>query len=276
MAIARLAFGFLAIAVLSGLALAPLLSAGHPLESLETLRGGIPWGWWLRAVHAWAGWGLLALTAVHLGDVVLRRAERKLGAGIWWRSVVLLPVTVLALLGGFLLRGDAEAAAAAAVWREIAGSIPLAGPFLADLLVGALPGDLGAVALHHAGTFTLLLWLLTAEHGGRLWPDSRATVLAGLSSVTLAGFLPPGLGASPAVPSPHLLLGPWYLLGLQGALVSLPAASGWLLPLLLVVALGLIRHADGRARAALVAFCGAWLAADAAFTVRVLLLAHGR
>jgi hypothetical protein len=275
----RLSFGFLAVAVLSGVALSPFWSATASLDSLERLQGGLRWGFFLRAIHAWSSFGLLGATAAHLLQVVAKKTERQLRPAVWWRSVLLLPLSVAALLGGFVLRGDAEAVAALAVWRKITDSIPLHGPELSRFLLGTVPADLGAVALHHAGTFTLLLWLFTSEHGERHFPDVRGTVLAGLASVALAGVVPLSLGASPGAAAPgaptHLLLGPWYLLGLQGALVDLPVAAGWLCPLALVLPLALLRHARGRVRAALLALIAAWIATYAAFTVRLLLLSRG-
>lgn len=266
----RLAFGFLAVAVVSGLALAPFWSAARPLDSLERLSGGIPWGFFLRSLHAFSAWGLLVTTAIHLVEVIAKRTERQLGAGLWWASVALVPVTVLALLGGFVMRGDAEANAALAVWRRITESVPLAGSRLATFLLGADPRDLGAVALHHAGTFTLLLVLLTAGHALRLVPDLRSWVLAGLVSAALAGALPLGLGHAPSRPAPRLLLGPWYLLGLQGALIDLPVAVGWLGPLVLVLLLGLARHVQGKARALVIGALVALAAANLGFTIRLL------
>ena len=273
MILGRLTFGLLAVAVLSGLALAPFWSAGRPLESLEALNGATPWGFFLRGVHVWSSWGFLVGTLAHLVEVLWRRTEDRLSPGVWWRSVALLPVSVLALLGGFLMRGDAEAQAALAVWREISASVPLAGRPLGALLLGVPGSDLAPVALHHAGTFTLLAWLLTAEHGRSLAPDVRSTALAALGSFAAAGLVPVSLGPATA-PAGALLLGPWYLLGLQGALLRLPVAAGWLLPALLVAAVGLVRHAGGRARTALLAFAAAWGVGYLAFTVRLLLAAR--
>jgi hypothetical protein len=269
----RLSFGFLAVSVLSGAALVPFWSPSHALDSLERLEGGIPWGFFLRALHAFSSFGLLVATAGHVVQTFAARTERQLRPAVWWRSVLLLPLTVAALLGGFVLRGDAEAVAALSVWRRILESVPVAGTMLARLLLGTASGDLGAVALHHAGTFTLLLWFLTSEHGERLLPDARSVVLAGLVSVALAGAVPLGLGAPPGSPPPRLLLGPWYLLGLQGALVDLPVTAGWAGPLLLVLLLGAVRHAGERHRRAVIALLAAWAAGYAVFTVRLLLLA---
>jgi hypothetical protein len=273
----RLAFGFLAVCVASGIALTPFYSPARAFDSLERLQGGLPWGFFLRALHAFSGFGLLVATAGHLAQVLAARTERQLSAPSWWRSVLLLPLLVAALLGGFVLRADAEAAAALPVWRHIVESVPLVGAETARLVLGTAIGDLGAVALHHAGTFTLLLWLLTSAHGDRLLPDRRSVILAGLVSAALAGAVPLGLGSAPGA-SPasagRLLLGPWYLLGLQGALVDLPVAIGWLGPLALVLFLGLLRHARQRVRSLLIALAATWFAADLAFTVRLLLLAR--
>jgi hypothetical protein len=272
----RFAFGFLAVSALSGLALVPFFSPAHALESLERLHGGIPWGFFLRSLHAFSSFGLLVTTVAHLVQVLARRTERQLAAGAWWRSVLLLPMTFLALLSGFVLRGDAAAAEALPVWSRIAGTVPFLGPELARLLLGVNPGDLGAISLHHAGTFTLLLWLITVEHGRRLVPDARSLVLAGLVSAALAGAVPLSLGPPPSAPpgAARILLGPWYLLGLQGALVDLPVPSAWIAPLLLVLLLGFVRHADGRARRLLLVLSGAWLGAWIGFTARILLLAR--
>ncbi len=273
----RLAFGFLAVCVASGIALTPFYSPARAFDSLERLQGGLPWGFFFRALHAFSGFGLLVATAGHLVQVLAARTERQLSAPSWWRSVLLLPLLVAALLGGFVLRADAEAAAALPVWRHIVESVPLVGAETARLMLGAAIGDLGAVALHHAGTFTLLLWLLTSAHGGRLLPDRRSMILAGLVSAALAGAVPLALSSAPGaspVSAGRLLIGPWYLLGLQGALVDLPVALGWLGPLALVLFLGLLRHARQRVRRLLIVLAAIWFAADLAFTVRLLLLAR--
>jgi Cytochrome b/b6/petB len=269
----RLSFGFLAVSVLSGVLLVPFYTPAAAWGSLEKIQGGLAWGFFLRAVHAYASFGVLVATAAHAVQVLAARTERQLPAGVWWRSVLLLPMTVTALLGGFVLRGDAEAVAALAIWRRILESLPFAGAEITRLFLGSVPGDLGAIALHHAGTLTLLLWLFTAEHGGHLLPDARGTVLAALVSLALAGTVPLPLGAPPAAAPAHLL-GPWSLLGLQGALIDLPVVTGWLAPLVLVLLIGTVRHVEGRVRSLVVMLLAAWIAAYSAFTVRLFLLAR--
>lgn len=270
----RLAFGFLLVSAVSGAALVPFWSAAAARDSLERIEGGIPWGFLLRGLHAWSSFGVLASLGAHLLQVILKKNEGRLPAGMWWRSVLLLPVTVGALLSGFVLRGDAEAVAALAIWRRLLESLPFLGAEIARFSLGPFPGDLDPAALHHAGILTLLLWLFTAEHAGRILPDVRGTVLAGLVSIALAGAVPLPLGAPPGA-APARLLGPWSLLGLQGALEAFPPWIAWVAPLGLVVLLGLLRRAKGRVRTVLLAIVGLWLAEYAFFTVRVLLSSRG-
>ncbi len=265
----RLTLGFLAVTVVSGVALVPLYDPHAPLASVAAIDGAVDWGWLLRGLHGFAGHGLLVLTLAHLVEVVWRRREGELEVAVWWRSLITAPLVVLAMLSGFVMRGDGEALAALAVWRGLLDSVPLVGDGLASFVLGSGDNQMAVVALHHAGTVTLLLWLLGAEHGRRLLPDLRAAVLAGAIALILAGLFTLGLGAA-ATPPGALATGPWYLLGLQGALLDLPPIIGWLAPLLVLIAVGGLRHYRGRARtAALVLLLLATLA-YAGFTVRLL------
>ena len=265
----RLAMGLLAVSVLSGVALVPLYDPAHALASVEALHAGIPWAWFLRGLHAYSSHALLVVTLAHGVEVLLVRSDAHVTAGVWWRSVLLFGVLVAAMLSGFVMRGDAEALSALRVWRGVFESVPLGGDVLARGFLGEGSGEMAVVALHHGGTLTLLCWLLAAEHAQKLWPDLRATVLGAVVGLTLAGLLPLGLGPPVGTAETGWLHGPWYLLGLQGALLSLPEALGWLGPLAFLVALGFVRHA-GRRRAWALAVVAAFVVLYAGFTVRLL------
>ena len=248
----RLALGFLLVALASGVALVPLYDASRARECMESIHAGIRWAWLLRGLHWWSALGLVLATLAHLVEVYWARTERRLKVGPWWRSVLLLPLLVMVMLSGFVLRGDAEAQAALQIWRGILTSVPPLGETLSRLLLGATAGALSTAALHHCASFSVLLWILAAEHGGRLWPDARALVLAAAVSAGLAGLVRIPLGPA-AAPAETLLLGPWYMLGLQGALLHLPRFVGWAAPAALVLLLGLTWHLHGKRRLALLA-----------------------
>ena len=269
----RLTVAVFAIVVVSGVALTPFYAPERALESLELIEAGLPYGFWLRAVHWASAVGLLALSCAHVVECVALRAERRLRAGVWWRAVLLLPLLVGAMLGGFVLRGDAEAKAALAIWRGVVGAVPLVGRELAVLLLGPPGVGLGPVALHHAGSFTVLLVAVTLEHVRSPWPRRRALAWALAVSAAVAGAVPLGLGG-PASRG-GLLLGPFYLLGLQGLLLDLPLGIGWSLGALAVLLLGGLWHARGRGRAALLGALCVVLAAHLFGTARLLLRARG-
>jgi ubiquinol-cytochrome c reductase cytochrome b subunit len=267
-----LCFGFLGISLVSGGALAVHYDPAAPLASLERIVGGIPLGWFLRTLHGWSSFACLGALIVHVGAVLWKKTETSLSPGVWWRSVALVPLVGLALFGGFVMKGDAEARAAADVGQGLLRSLPIVGSSLTMLLFGANRGSLGVVALHHAGTISILLLLFTIEHAGRVWPGGRPITLAALLSGAAAGLLPLPLGS--LSPSAGILLGPWALVGLQGMLLDLPTIFGWLVPALLVLVLGSVRGAPGRWRTlavmSLVGLSGLWIA----WTVRLLMAAR--
>ncbi len=260
--------GFLAVTALSGVALAPLYRPEAALESVEAIQGGLAWAWMLRGVHAYSAVGFLLATGVHLVDVVWKGGQLRMPAAVWWRSILLLPLALAGMLTGFLLRGDAEASAALQVARGVMGTIPFLGSEIATFLMGPAGAGLGPVAVHHAGTFTLLPWLLAIEHGRRAWPDRRSWVIALLASVAVAGVVPVSLGQVEGTGAG--LLGPWYLLGLQGLLLDLPVPAAWLIPAMALAGLGLLAHAQGRTRKALLGGLLLAVLAWAAWTVRLL------
>lgn len=271
----RLSLGLLLVTALSGVVLGAFYSASSPLDSVERIHAGVPWAWLLRGVHWVAASGLLVLALVHLFEMVRRGRERSLPRAVWWRSLMLVPLLVLAMLGGFVLRGDAEAVSALAVWRSLTVATPLVGGALERLLLGSGVSDLSVVLLHHAGTFTLAIWLLSGEHGGRWWPDGRWGVVAAGVTLALAALIPIGLGAPAASGAGALQLGPWYLLGMQGMLLDLPTAAGWLAPLLLLGLVGSLAHLDGRARRAAMVGTVALVVIYFGWSLRMLLFARG-
>lgn len=265
----RLALGFLAISTLSGLALIPTYDIAHPYASLEAITAGIPWAWFMRTIHWFTSQMLLVTTALHLAEVVLARHERRLDSGKWWRATSSLGLIVLALISGFLMRGDLEALSAGRIASTLFGSLPWLGERVRAFVFGGERLSMSTIALHHVGTFTVLTWIVTFEHGRRALPDARSLVLAGATAFVFAALVTLPLGPSPDEAAAETLLGPWYLLGLQGMVRDLPPLSAWLLAAAVVLSVGTLhRFAESRRpRLLILTFVGALLLANVVWGV---------
>ncbi|MBW2456237.1 MAG: cytochrome b N-terminal domain-containing protein [Deltaproteobacteria bacterium] len=271
----RLSMGMLAVTVLSGIALVPLYSPSQPLASLEAIESGIRWAWLLRALHWFSALGLLVLTLAHLVEVLLIKADQRLTRGKWWRALLLAPVVVLAMLSGFVLQGTADATAALAIWRSVGSSVPAIGPELSQLFLGPAPTDLSTVAIHHCATLTLIIVLLSAEHARRLVADARALTLTALATLGLSAVIAVPLGPAEAPTDGTFLLGPWYLLGLQGALRLWPVVVGWLAPLVVLAPLAALPIAQPSQRRVLLLAALAITLAYLGLSIHLLLIAQG-
>lgn len=212
-----LAFAAFVVCVLTGIMLVPAYLPGAAMDSLTLLLLRNPAGVFVRSLHYWSAQAFLVLTLAHLIDHLLRRSEATVSFGMWLRLSLTVPVTIGAMLSGFLLRGDAPAAQALQILRSLLGFVPLVGATLSRLLTG--PGsDLTVIYLQHACTATLIIWLVTVDHARRILPRAQAFLWMLPPVVALALFLVPGLASRVA----SIEKGPWYLVGLQEFLHWLP------------------------------------------------------
>jgi hypothetical protein len=213
-----------ALCALSGVLLLPAFDAGDGVRSIGQWLLANPGAAVLRNLHYWTAQAFLVLTVLHAWDHLRRGRELRLARGVWLRLVASLPVLAFLMLSGFLLRGDADAQQARRILQEMLDLMPLAGPALAQFLLGSDSGSLQIAFLQHAATATAIVWLVVVEHARRIWGGPRAWVLAVAGCGTLALLVSPGLhdGQDPG------LKGPWYFLGLQ-ELLHWSSWPAWLL-----------------------------------------------
>ncbi len=157
-----------------GLALVYVPAADKAYESLLYLNYQQPFGWFLRALHYYAGSGMVVMVLAHLTQVFLQGAYKYPRELTWLIGVCLLLFTLGMFFSGQILRWDPDAYWGLAVAGSMAGRVPVAGPWLVDLLLGgqiiggnglsrfftvhvfAIPGLLiGFIAIH--------LWLVIAK-----------------------------------------------------------------------------------------------------------------
>jgi Cytochrome b/b6/petB len=231
-----LAFAAFVVCAFTGIMLVPAYLPGAPMDSLALLLLKNPAGVFIRSLHYWSAQVFLVLTLAHVVDHLLQRSEAKVSFGLWLRLSLIVPVTIGAMLSGFLLRGDGPAIQALQILRSLLGFVPLFGVALSRLLTGS-GNDLTTVYLHHACTATLVIWLVTVEHARRILPRAQAIWWTLPPVVALSLLLVPGLESRVA----SIEKGPWYLVGLQELLHWLPwpQVAVWLalLGLLLLILL---------------------------------------
>lgn len=114
-------------------------------DSVRYIMHDVPLGWMLRGLHFWGASFLVVAAVVHMTRVFLF-GSYKAPREVTWISGVLLLLVVLAFsLSGYLLPWDQKAYWATTVTIAIAGSTPLVGEYVANVLRGG--PDLGALTL---------------------------------------------------------------------------------------------------------------------------------
>jgi ubiquinol-cytochrome c reductase cytochrome b subunit len=128
----------LLIQILTGIGLAMVYvpAADQAYESLLYLDYQQPLGWFLRALHYYAGSGMVVLVLAHMTQVFLHGAYKYPRELTWCVGVVLLLCTMGMFFTGQVLRWDPDAYWGLAIGGSMAGRVPGVGPQVVQLLLG--------------------------------------------------------------------------------------------------------------------------------------------
>ena len=119
-----------------GLALVYVPAADKAYDSLLFLNYEQPLGWFLRALHYYAGSGMVVLVLTHMTQVFLHGAYKYPRELTWTVGVGLLLCTLGMFFTGQVLRWDPDAYWGLAVGGSMAGRVPVIGPDLVRMLLG--------------------------------------------------------------------------------------------------------------------------------------------
>jgi len=119
-----------------GLALVYVPAADTAYDSLLYLDYDQPGGWFLRALHYYAGSGMVVMVLAHMTQVFLHGAYKYPRELTWVVGVMLLLCTMGMFFTGQVLRWDPDAYWGLAVGGSMAGRVPYAGPAIVHLLLG--------------------------------------------------------------------------------------------------------------------------------------------
>ena len=235
-------------------------SASEAFESVRYISTEVRFGWLVRSIHSWSA-NLMIFTAfAHMFSVLFLRAYRKPRELTWVTGALLLLLALGFGFSGYLLPWNTLAFFATKVGTEVAGQVPLVGPWIMTFLRGG--ADVTAATLtrffgfHVAvlpGITTVLLSvhvLLVQRFGISLPPSVEARweleprerremkfypnfalrecmawyVALGVLGV-LSALFPWGLGtkADPFAPAPAGIKPEWYFLFAFQTLKLIPA-----------------------------------------------------
>ena len=119
-----------------GLALVYVPAADNAYESLLFLNYEQPLGWYLRALHYYAGSGMVVMLLVHMTQVFLHGGYKYPRELTWVIGVFLFVCTMGMFFSGQILRWDPDAYWGLAVAASMAGRVPIIGPWVVELLLG--------------------------------------------------------------------------------------------------------------------------------------------
>jgi ubiquinol-cytochrome c reductase cytochrome b subunit len=161
----------LLIQILTGVALALVYvpSPDKAYESLIYLNYDHPTGWFLRALHYYAGSGMVVMVLAHMTQVFLHGSYKYPRELTWTLGVVLFLCTLGMFFSGQILRWDPDAYWGLAVAGSMAGRVPLIGPWVVNLLLGAHTIGGAALSRFFALHVFIIPGVLLATLAAHLW-----------------------------------------------------------------------------------------------------------
>jgi quinol-cytochrome oxidoreductase complex cytochrome b subunit len=153
-------------------------SVTHAYESTRHITNEVFLGEFVRGMHKWGSSVMVILLFLHMARVFYFGAYKYPRELTWVIGVVLLILTFVMSLTGYLLPFDQRSLWATIVAANITGTGPVVGPFLADFLRGG--SEFGATTLSrfYAIHMLLLPGAIVALIGAHLYLVTRLGITA--------------------------------------------------------------------------------------------------
>ena len=108
----------------------------HAYDSLDYLRTSVPFGWLIHGLHYWGANAMVILVALHMARVFIWGAYKRPREMTWLLGVALLIMTMGMSFTGAPLPWDERGYWAAEVGTSIAGTVPVVGNAVMEILRG--------------------------------------------------------------------------------------------------------------------------------------------
>ena len=251
------------VSIASGIIVALQYQPGNAYHSVVMLDQLVPHGAFARSLHFYSSQAFFLLLMAHFLATTPRFADMERAE--YLRLAAILPVTLLLLFTGYVLRADSTGASAGRIAEAIILTIPFIGKISDSLFVAISSHGLDRIFLHHVVTLNLLLVLLAWRHLHRYRVEAGDYLWLMAALALFCAFVPGPL--DPDRLGRISITGPWFFLGIQEALRYLPTlVAGVALPASLLVALAYFPQYP-RAVSRFVIF---WLAVYAALSLTAI------
>jgi cytochrome b6 len=111
-------------------------SAENAFESVQFIMTQVQFGWLVRSIHSWSANLMIGAAFVHMFSTLFLRSFRRPRELTWVTGALLLFLALAFGFSGYLLPWNKLAFFATKVGTDIAGVVPLIGPFLLRFLRG--------------------------------------------------------------------------------------------------------------------------------------------
>jgi len=111
-------------------------SSNEAFESVQYISTQVSFGWLVRSIHSWSANLMIFTTFAHMFSVLFLRAYRKPRELTWVSGVALLFLALGFGFSGYLLPWNTLALFATKVGTEVAGQVPIVGPWMMTFLRG--------------------------------------------------------------------------------------------------------------------------------------------
>lgn len=218
---------------ISGVFLAIPYDVDDPMKSISAIMILNPTASFIRNIHFWSAQIFLIFSLIHIWDHFNKKKEIVLKKGIWFRLSIGVLILFMAMLTGFLLKGDADTTQAWRILNSLINEIPAIGSILAYSFLGS-EDSLQLIYIHHVATLTIFIAVITFEHSRKIWPIGEMFFITLIATLVLSYFFTVPLhdGINPTIK------GPWYFVGFQEVLHWL--TFPWISLLVVLIFLGLI------------------------------------